>query len=51
MNNKGRGLGGPFKQSSGHVLYYDPKEGKYYDASRDVYIEPDEYETIQQPRS
>tara|TARA_B100000614_G_scaffold262903_1_gene299879 strand:- start:48850 stop:49515 length:666 start_codon:yes stop_codon:yes gene_type:complete len=45
------GLEGPFRQPSGHVLYYDPKEGKYYDASRDMYIEADEYEAMQRPRS
>jgi len=46
-----QGLEGPFRQPSGHVLYYDPKEGKYYDASRDMYIEADEYEAMQRPRS
>ena len=32
------GLEGPFKFASGKVLYYDPMEGKYYDAGSDIYI-------------
>jgi hypothetical protein len=30
------GLEGPFMQTSGKVLYYDPVEGKYYDRDTDV---------------
>jgi hypothetical protein len=33
-----RGLEGPFKYKTGVVLYYDPREGSYYDPSRDLYI-------------
>lgn len=33
-----RGLEGPFKYKTGVVLYYDPKEGSYYNPSSDVYI-------------
>ena len=32
------GLEGPFKMKSGKVVYYDPKEGQYYDPGSDVYI-------------
>ena len=29
---------GPFRYASGEVLYYDPREGKYYDRRRDMYV-------------
>lgn len=38
------GLEGPIRLRSGKVVYYDPKEGKYYDAGSDMYLEHDEYE-------
>ena len=37
-----KGLEGPFAYPSGKVLYYDPKEGKYYDPTTDFYLEHDE---------
>ncbi len=36
------GLEGPFTYPSGKVLYYDPKEGKYYDPTTDFYLEHEE---------
>ena len=36
------GLEGPFRMSHGKVVYYDPKEGKYYDPSTDMYLELEE---------
>ena len=36
------GMEGPFQYKSGAVLYYDPKEGKYYDRSRDQYLDNEE---------
>ncbi len=36
------GLEGPFHYPSGKVLYYDPKEGKYYDPTTDFYLEHEE---------
>ena len=36
-----KGLEGPFN-FSGRVLYYDPKEGKYWDPRSDFYVEQDE---------
>ena len=33
-----KGLEGPFHYPSGAVLYYDPKEGKYYDPTTDFYV-------------
>jgi hypothetical protein len=32
------GLEGPFLYSNGQVLYYDSKEGQYYDPTTDFYL-------------
>jgi len=37
-----KGLEGPFN-FSGRVLYYDPKEGKYWDPRTDFYVSHEEY--------
>ena len=37
------GLEGPFRTLNGGVVYYDPKEGAYYDKDRDVYLSYDEF--------
>ena len=39
------GLEGPFN-FSGRVLYYDNKEGQYYDPATDFYVEQDEMDQI-----
>ncbi len=36
------GLEGPFRFRNGRILYYDPKEGKYYDRKSDLYVDRDE---------
>ena len=36
-----KGLEGPFNYPNGAVLYYDAKEGQYYDPLTDFYV-PDE---------
>jgi hypothetical protein len=36
------GLEGPFRMKSGKVVYYDPKEGEYYDADSDMYMGKDQ---------
>jgi len=36
------GLEGPFKYASGRVLYYDPREGRYYDPTTDFYLSHEE---------
>lgn len=41
------GLEGPFN-FSGRVLYYDVKEGQYYDPTTDFYVEQDEMDFINQ---
>jgi len=42
-----KGLEGPFN-FSGRVLYYDNKEGKYYDPLTDFYVEQAEMDQINQ---
>lgn len=39
------GLEGPFEYPNGQVLYFDPKELKYYDPTTDIYVE---YEDVQE---
>jgi hypothetical protein len=39
------GLEGPFNYD-GRVLYYDSKEGKYYDPTTDFYLDNDELAII-----
>lgn len=38
-----QGLEGPFTLDSGKVVYYDPKQGQYYDRDTDMYLSHDEY--------
>ena len=33
-----RGLEGPFQYAYGRVLYYDPREGRYWDPTTDWYL-------------
>lgn len=40
-----KGLEGPFN-FSGRVLYYDAKEGAYYDPTTDFYVEQSEMDAI-----
>ena len=40
-----KGLEGPFN-FSGRVLYYDNKEGQYYDPGSDFYVEQSEMNEI-----
>ena len=41
-----KGLEGPFYYSNGRVLYYDVKEGQYYDPTTDFYVSQDEMDEI-----
>ena len=45
------GLEGPFTTLSGKVVYYDPKEGKYYDPDTDMYMSYDEWNAHNSDRS
>jgi hypothetical protein len=38
------GLEGPFMTRSGKVVYYDPKEGRYYDRDSDMYLSHEEFQ-------
>lgn len=40
-----KGLEGPFN-FSGRVLYYDAKEGAYYDPTTDFYVSREEMNTL-----
>ncbi len=40
------GMEGPFRYKSGFVLYWDPREGQYYDRGKDLYLEIGEVEGI-----
>jgi len=42
------GLEGPFFYPNGRVLYYDPREGKYYDPTSDFYVEYEDVAELQQ---
>jgi hypothetical protein len=44
------GLEGPFTTRSGKVVYYDPKEGKYYDRDSDMYLSYEEFKDYDQSR-
>ena len=43
-----KGLEGPFVFVGGRVLYYDVKEGKYYDPTTDFYVEQEEMNLLNQ---
>ena len=40
------GLEGPFQTKSGKVVYYDTKEGSYYDPDTDMYISYDDWRSL-----
>jgi hypothetical protein len=40
------GLEGPIMTRSGKVVYYDNKEGKYYDPDTDMYLSYDDYKML-----
>lgn len=42
-----KGLEGPFHYPNGRVLYYDPKEGDYWDPTTDYYVSPGEVSELQ----
>lgn len=43
-----RGLEGPFVYVNGRILYYDPKEGKYWDPKTDFYVSQEEMDALHQ---
>ena len=45
------GLEGPIMTKSGKVVYYDPKEGSYYDPDTDIYLTHDEWKALDESYS
>jgi hypothetical protein len=43
-----KGLEGPFRYINGQVLYYDAKEGSYWDPTTDFYVDHDYVAGLQQ---
>lgn len=43
-----KGLEGPFRYPNGQVLYYDPKEGQYWDPRTDFYVDREDVARLQQ---
>ena len=41
-----KGLEGPFQTKSGKVVYYDPREGSYYDPDTDMYLTYSEWKAL-----
>lgn len=41
-----KGLEGPFFYTNGRVLYYDVKEGEYWDPTTDFYVPRDELDLL-----
>ena len=41
-----KGLEGPFFFATGRVLYYDTKEGQYYDPLTDYYVDQAEMDLL-----
>ena len=48
---KRRGLEGPFRFRNGRIVYYDPREGKYYDSETDMYLSDKETMKLHEDRS
>jgi hypothetical protein len=45
------GLEGPIMTKSGKVVYYDPKEGSYYDPDTDIFLSYDEWKSLDEAYS
>jgi len=41
-----KGLEGPFEYFNGRVLYYDVKEGRYWDPRTDFYLDDEEIASL-----
>lgn len=42
-----KGLEGPFTYANGRTLYYDPREGQYWDPKTDFYVDNEELTMLQ----
>ena len=45
---KRKGLEGPFIKGANRVVYYDPKEGQYWDPKSDFYLSQEEVDLLDQ---
>ena len=45
------GMEGPFQTRAGKVIYYDPKEGAYYDRDTDMYMTYDEFKALDEGKN
>lgn len=45
---KRKGLEGPFLKGANRIVYYDPKEGKYWCPRTDFYLTDEEVEYLHQ---
>ena len=45
------GLEGPFMTRIGKVVYYDPKEGSYYDPDTDIYLSYEDWKELDLPNA
>jgi hypothetical protein len=41
-----KGLEGPFIKGANRIVYYDPKEGQYWDPKTDFYLSTEEVEYL-----
>lgn len=41
-----KGLEGPFVYPNGQILYYDPREGQYWDPKTDFYMSNEEMDHL-----
>lgn len=46
-----RGMEGPFRYPSGKILYYDPREGAYYDSKTDMYLDRNAKLAAEEPKA
>lgn len=42
-----KGLEGPYIYPNGQILYYDPREGQYWDPTTDFYVSNEEAHNLQ----
>lgn len=45
------GMEGPIKFKTGAILYYDKREGKYYDRNKDMYIDHETFQSLVESES
>lgn len=46
-----KGMEGPFQTRRGHIVYYDPREGRYYDSKSDIYLDHNPMESVDEAKA